>query len=304
MTQDILILLLPYLSSTDASALFEMCLSGDILGSKDNGVQKRGYKILAKLAESGKVDVNPEEVLGKLDELAEGLSSAAKKDRCTLLALLIPMLPSGAMHVIPSLIPEAVLGTKEPSEKARSAAFDLIVAMGHKMAEGGVVKRNMMEGMDDEEGSGEGTKCLLKQSSQLIFTFRAAVASAEEYMTMVAGGLAGATPHMISATITALSRLVFEFKGGKIPTVLSAKLIGVYRHHFLRYAKRDLHNPSCLPDVCQPRDCQVHFRIHQTCHTYSARGYSPPSPQSPRTSAPSVVARPQEPLQGKSTPYL
>lgn len=32
-------------------------------------------------------------------------------------------------------------------------------------------------------------------------------------MTMVAGGLAGASPHMISATVTAISRLVFEFKG-------------------------------------------------------------------------------------------
>jgi ribosomal RNA-processing protein 12 len=32
-------------------------------------------------------------------------------------------------------------------------------------------------------------------------------------MTMVVGGLAGASPHMISATITAISRLVFEFKG-------------------------------------------------------------------------------------------
>jgi ribosomal RNA-processing protein 12 len=30
---------------------------------------------------------------------------------------------------------------------------------------------------------------------------------------MVAAGLAGATPHMISATVTAISRLVFEFKG-------------------------------------------------------------------------------------------
>jgi hypothetical protein len=35
----------------------------------------------------------------------------------------------------------------------------------------------------------------------------------EEYFTMIAGGLAGATPHMISATITAISRLIFEFKG-------------------------------------------------------------------------------------------
>jgi ribosomal RNA-processing protein 12 len=32
-------------------------------------------------------------------------------------------------------------------------------------------------------------------------------------MTMMAAGLAGATPHMISATVTAISRLVFEFKG-------------------------------------------------------------------------------------------
>ena len=30
---------------------------------------------------------------------------------------------------------------------------------------------------------------------------------------MMAGGLAGATPHMISATTTAITRLVFEFKG-------------------------------------------------------------------------------------------
>lgn len=61
------------------------------------------------------------------------------------------------MHVIPSLIPEAVLGTKEPSEKARSSAFDLIVSMGRKMAEGGVVKRSMMDDMD-EDGPGEGAR--------------------------------------------------------------------------------------------------------------------------------------------------
>lgn len=40
-----------------------------------------------------------------------------------------------------------------------------------------------------------------------------AKASVDEFITMMAGGLAGATPHTISATITAISRLVFEFKG-------------------------------------------------------------------------------------------
>lgn len=38
-------------------------------------------------------------------------------------------------------------------------------------------------------------------------------ASAEEYITMVGAGLTGTTPHMISASINALSRLLFEFKG-------------------------------------------------------------------------------------------
>ncbi len=68
---------------------------------------------------------------------------------------LLPLVPPSSLHVIPSLIPEAVLGTKEPSERARSAAFDLIVAMGKKMAEGGVVKRDLVDGMD-EDGAGEG----------------------------------------------------------------------------------------------------------------------------------------------------
>ena len=77
-----------------------------------------------------------------------------RQDRFHLYSNLLPIIPSTGLHIIPSLIPEAVLGTKEPSEKARSAAFELIVAMAKKMNEGGVVNRNMVDGMDDsEEGS-------------------------------------------------------------------------------------------------------------------------------------------------------
>jgi hypothetical protein len=77
------------------------------------------------------------------------------------------------MHVIPSLIPEAVLGTKEPSEKARLAAFDLIVAMGRKMNEGGVVKRSMMDGMDEDSPS-EGSWCFsaLGLGPEHIYSYR------------------------------------------------------------------------------------------------------------------------------------
>lgn len=155
-TQDLLVTLLPYLSSADASALFKLCLWPEVLNHSDNGVQKRGYKILGKLVESGRVSVEPEEVLKRLDELADGLLAAAKKDRFHVLSLVVQRIPASSMHLIPSLIPETVLGTKEPSEKARGAAFDLIVSMGRKMSEGGVVKRGMVDGME-EDGAEEGS---------------------------------------------------------------------------------------------------------------------------------------------------
>ncbi|EKM54256.1 uncharacterized protein PHACADRAFT_257981 [Phanerochaete carnosa HHB-10118-sp] len=198
MTLDLLVLMLPYLPANEAQALFENCLSKAILESNDNAVQKRGYKILARLMEGGKVSVEAQATLEKLDSFLDGLSPAAKKDRFTLLGQLVAQIPLNSLHLIPSIIPEAVLGTKEPSEKARLAAFDLVVEMGRKMSEGGVVRRDQVGGMD------EGVA-------------REATASIEEYITMIAGGLAGATPHMISATVTAISRLVFEFRDSISP---------------------------------------------------------------------------------------
>lgn len=72
-----------------------------------------------------------------------------------MLSSLVYRIPPTSLHLLPSIIPEAVLGTKEPSEKARTAAFDLVVAMGKKMSEGGVVRRDLLEGMD-EDGQGQG----------------------------------------------------------------------------------------------------------------------------------------------------
>lgn len=158
MTQDILLLLLPYLTTANAQDLFEVCAASDVLAAKDGGVQKRGYKTLSKLLEDSEVDVDVEGVLKKLQEVdvADAVASGAKKDRFTLLTRLIPRLPPSALHVMPSLIPEAVLGTKETSEKARTAAFELVLAMGRKMGEGGVVKRGLVDGMMAEDDAEDG----------------------------------------------------------------------------------------------------------------------------------------------------
>lgn len=79
MSLDLLILLLPYLPAGESSALFESCLSKELLESKDNAVQKRAYKILAKLVRAGKASVDTQGVMQKLDGFLEGLSPAAKK---------------------------------------------------------------------------------------------------------------------------------------------------------------------------------------------------------------------------------
>ncbi|KAG8213920.1 armadillo-type protein [Butyriboletus roseoflavus] len=209
MTQDLLILLLPCLEAQEMTFLLQICMTNEVLCCKDNGIQKRGYKILAKVLSSGKLQTDTLATLQQLDSFTTGLSPAAKKDRFVLLANLIPNIPPTSLHIIPSLIPEAVLGTKEPSEKARSAAFELIVCMGQKMSNGGLVQRQMVDGMDEDVAP-------------------EANASINEYMTMVAGGLAGATPHMISATVTAISRLVFEFKdtiGSQMQTEIFTTLL-------------------------------------------------------------------------------
>ena len=74
-----------------------------------------------------------------------------------LLITLVPILPKTRLHLIPTLVTEAVLGTKEVNEKARNAAFDLLVVMAKKMSEGGIVDQQMLKGDDvevdkDDEG--------------------------------------------------------------------------------------------------------------------------------------------------------
>lgn len=66
---------------------------------------------------------------------------------------------------------------------------------------------------------------------------------------MVAGGLAGASPHMISATVTAISRLVFEFRGASVSLSISLHLTDCPRHHLEQHAVGDLHDPPRLPHL-------------------------------------------------------
>lgn len=81
MAQDLLQVLLPYLGRKDAQTLFELSSTEDVLENKDTGVQKRGYKLLGKLVESGKIEITPENFIQLLEGRVGGVSAAAKKVR-------------------------------------------------------------------------------------------------------------------------------------------------------------------------------------------------------------------------------
>ncbi|KAF2016864.1 pre-rRNA processing protein-like protein Rrp12 [Aaosphaeria arxii CBS 175.79] len=191
---DLVITIALYLPRESYPALFTMA-NTLINKDDDSQLQKKAYKLIPRLAES---DIGKEALRERSGELqalllnsAEKTSSPARRDRLAAISQILEYLPETDLHFIPAILSEVVISAKEVNEKAREAAYDLLVAMGEKMSEGGTVVQSKVPNMPSDAPSVE--------------------ASLEEYFTMVSAGLAGSTPHMISASITAVTRILFEF---------------------------------------------------------------------------------------------
>ncbi|KAI0596031.1 NUC173 domain-containing protein [Biscogniauxia sp. FL1348] len=203
---DLVITMSVYLPRQSFSALFNIAA---IIIVKDNDpqLQKKAYKLIPRLADSdlGKVALQErhEELQSLLLSSAEKVSVPARRERLAALAALLPFIPDTSLHFIPSVLSEVVIYCKENNEKARTLAYDLLVMMGHKLADakGKLVDNSKVPHMPNDAPS--------------------VSASIEEFFTMVSAGLAGSTPHMISASITALTRILYEFREALTPEVLS-----------------------------------------------------------------------------------
>jgi len=128
---------------------------------------------------------------------------------------LIEQLPSDELHLIPSFLPEVILSTKEVNEKTRQCAFNLLITIANRMQKGGSITMDVFEdatsenpkkGANPENNNTKGKKAGKKQAN-------ITEATLEEFVKMVIAGLAGTSPHMMSATVNFLTRLVFEFYG-------------------------------------------------------------------------------------------
>lgn len=163
--------------------------------TSDPQLQKKAYKLLSSLATSPNgalaLRTGNQDLQSILLSSASSTSPPARRDRLLALAATITYLPQTDLHFIPSVLSEVVIAAKEVNEKARTAAFDLLVLMGRKMGEGGTIEQAKIPHMDPSAPTAE--------------------ASLEEFFTMMSAGLVGSSPHVVSASITALTRVLYEF---------------------------------------------------------------------------------------------
>ncbi|KAK0615826.1 NUC173 domain-containing protein [Bombardia bombarda] len=194
---DLVVTMSIYLPRESFEALFKIA-SVVINKDDDPQLQKKAYKLIPRLADSplgqAALELRHEELQGLLLSSAEKVSSPARRDRLAAIAALIPFIPKTSLHFIPAILSEVVISCKENNEKARTAAFDVLVLMGNTLAgaEGSFIDNSKVPHMPADAPM--------------------APASIEEYITMVSAGLAGSTPHMISASITAITRILYEFR--------------------------------------------------------------------------------------------
>jgi ribosomal RNA-processing protein 12 len=175
--------LLPGLNAQQVDVLFVAIKPA--LKDQDGLLQKKSYKVLSIMLK------NSDEFLSrKLDELLNYMIEvlplchfSAKRHRLTCLYYLCLHVYKKAseqqkVDVVVSFLTEIVLALKESNKKTRNKAYDILVQIGHAF--------------DDEENGGTNEKL-------------------QQFFNMVARGMAGETPHMISAAVKGLARLAYEF---------------------------------------------------------------------------------------------
>lgn len=197
---DLVVAMTKYVPVSSHNALFSI-FSTTVSLPNDALLQKRSYRIITKLMETEVGQQSVINFIGDIEQVlvstTESTHTSARAQRLQAILAILTILPSTDLHFIPAILQEIIMSTKDVNEKTRELSYQILIAMGHKMLQGGVIENGKVPGFDPATPSTE--------------------ASITEFFTMVSAGLAAQTPHMISATITAVSCLVFEFKD-QLPT--------------------------------------------------------------------------------------
>eukprot|EP00039_Didymoeca_costata_P010563 m.142568 g.142568 ORF g.142568 m.142568 type:complete len:1264 (+) comp14880_c0_seq1:1287-5078(+) len=173
-------------------------LSQQFLLSENWSLQKKAFRGLAQVCSNGESDFLvkiADEIQSFIVKSMLVAAPAAKHHRLNAIGCLSGYLNSEQLErFIPEIIAEVILCCKEVNERAREAAFDCLITLGNAIWE-----------------NQTGTYTL------------------SNYVDNVVAGLAGQTPHMQSATIIALSRLLYQFteeiSKGQIEQILQSNCL-------------------------------------------------------------------------------
>ncbi|KAM7276742.1 hypothetical protein ACFE04_018608 [Oxalis oulophora] len=180
---DLSVSLLPGLNDEEIGVLFLAVKSA--LQDVDGHIQKKAYKVLSIILKNSEsfLSNNLEELLQRMIDVMPLCHFSAKRHRLDCLYFLIVHVSKNdseqkRREIISSFLTEIILALKEANKKTRNRAYDVLVQIGHACG-------------DEENGGNRETL--------------------HQFFNMIAGGLVGETPHMISASVKGLARLSYEF---------------------------------------------------------------------------------------------
>ncbi|CAD5123292.1 DgyrCDS11650 [Dimorphilus gyrociliatus] len=180
---DLQLAMIPFIKLENLSTLLKLALGN--MKDADHTVQKKSYRVLEEMCSKESEDCKkcimenlPQLQKDLLDSLSSS-SPSSKGPRLNCLTFIVKHLESENTDFMETVLPEAILCTKEASSKARQAAFNLLLEMC----------RTLQRWRPD-------------QSTE---------ENIKNYLYMVLAGLAG-SPHMISTTSLAVSKIVYYFK--------------------------------------------------------------------------------------------
>ncbi|KAL2939801.1 RRP12-like protein [Bienertia sinuspersici] len=226
--------LLPGLGPQETDLLFTAIIPA--LKDLDGLIQKKAYKVLSIILKNsdGFISRKLEELLKLMIEVLASCHFSAKRHRLDCLYFLIVHVAKDdtehkSGEIISSFLTEIVLALKEVNKKARNRAYDILVEIGHACG--------------DEERGGK------KENLFQLFN-------------MVAGGLAGETPHMISAAVKGLARLAYEFSDllSSVYNVLPSSFLLLQRKN-REIIKANLGLLKVLVAKSQPENLQDHLKL-------------------------------------------
>ncbi|XP_046850876.1 RRP12-like protein [Xenia sp. Carnegie-2017] len=189
MLMDLIIAMVQYLNDEDLEVLY-----GTIeqwLKAKDSKLQKKSYRILEEICCAGSAEEyflsHVEDIQKVMEESLNVASSVSKAPRLRCLIQIVKKVQPGQEMFLNTIIPEVILSTREVNSKARSASLKLLVQIAETYI-----------------------RCSQQSTEACIDTFLG---------TLVAGF--GGSPNMVSGTIIAMSKILYEYKGRYTAKVLN-----------------------------------------------------------------------------------